>query len=395
MEPIPGLASFVASRQNVRERRRPMRYFVARNTKLATLLLVLVLLGSSTVGSSVRGAADPGTLSPTAAGLPTNLVLQTEGTLDLAEAAAVFPDPTAAARRLAEWGWREQTFAAFAAPAGASGSATSQVELSVQRFADGPAAAAALLDLAHARMTGTSLAPRALDRLGEQSWALAGSTPAGNEVLLGVQQGDALIAVRAISPAGDPLADAVAAATATMARLSTTVVSRVGDGAGAVPFVRPGRLPVAQLGSCSVFSFATDQWRGGFLRDDSVYYGRPWVAVYGAQSDYPQATVTFALDTAPTGKPRFVVEGLDDEAAGKNQIAVFVNDTQVYRGESPFAGWDGQGRGENAPWTPVTVVIPEGLLVVGLNTITFANLTPAANFSSPPYILLSEAVLTV
>jgi hypothetical protein len=368
-----------------------MRRFVARCTKLATLLLVLVLLGSGAAESTVRVAAGPLSLLPAAVVPPASPALQTQGTRDLAETAAAFPDATDAARRLAEWGWREHTVGTFAPPTEAAPAATSPVEVSVQRFADGPSAAAALLYLAHARMTETGFAPVAIDRLGEQSWALAGSTAAGNDVLVGVQQGDALIASRAVSSAGDPLPDAVAAATAAIDRLGAATAATE----EAVLFARPDSAPLTQLGECSVFSFATDQWRGGFFRGDSEFYGRPWVAVYGSRSDYPQASVTFALDTVPAGKPRFVVEGLDDEAAGKNPIAVFVNGTQIYNGESPFAGWDGRGRGQDAPWTPVTVVIPEGLLVVGLNQITFANLSPDANFSSPPYILLSQAVLTV
>jgi hypothetical protein len=85
--------------------------------------------------------------------------------------------------------------------------------------------------------------------------------------------------------------------------------------------------------------------------------------------------------------------GLDDELAALNPIGIDVNGIEIFSGASPFVNWDGIGDGENATWTQVEITIPAELLNQGRNEITFANLSPSANFSAPPYVLLSEATL--
>jgi hypothetical protein len=141
--------------------------------------------------------------------------------------------------------------------------------------------------------------------------------------------------------------------------------------------------------------FAAADWRGGFYRGDSRFYGRPWVAIYGANSDYPRARLRFELDRQPVGAATLTVAGLDDELAERNPIAIDVNDQRLFTGPSPFLDWDGVGNGENAAWTEVEISIPANLLRPGRNTITMSNLSPTANFNAPPYILLADATLTV
>ena len=34
--------------------------------------------------------------------------------------------------------------------------------------------------------------------------------------------------------------------------------------------------------------FSAEDWRGGYFQGDGRFYGRPWVAVYGALGDYPR-----------------------------------------------------------------------------------------------------------
>lgn len=122
-------------------------------------------------------------------------------------------------------------------------------------------------------------------------------------------------------------------------------------------------------------------------------YGRPWVAVYGAFSDYPRASLQFTLGARPRGEATLTIVGLDDELAAQNQFALEINGDVVYMGTSPFPNWDGIGDGRDAAWTPIAFRIPSGLLRAGENEIAVANLTPAAEFNAPPYILLSEARL--
>lgn len=143
----------------------------------------------------------------------------------------------------------------------------------------------------------------------------------------------------------------------------------------------------------SMANFTAADWAGGFYRGDSRFYGRPWVAVYGALSAYPRATLTFALDAKPRDKATLTLTGLDDEWADLNPMEIDVNGQAAFTGASPFVNWDGVGNGANAAWTQVSFTLPARLFRAGQNEITIANLSPAANFNAPPYILLADAAL--
>jgi hypothetical protein len=65
----------------------------------------------------------------------------------------------------------------------------------------------------------------------------------------------------------------------------------------------------------------------------------------------------------------------------------------VFSGPSPFLNWNGNGNGDDAAWTEVTVTIPADVLKRGRNEITIANLSPSGNFNAPPYVLLADATL--
>jgi hypothetical protein len=105
--------------------------------------------------------------------------------------------------------------------------------------------------------------------------------------------------------------------------------------------------------------------------------------------------LTLDLPAAPSGPARLTVTGLDDEWTGSNPIEVTVNGRPVFAGPSPFASWDGIGDGSGAAWTTVAVEFPAGLLTAGRNEIAVTNLSPAANFGIPPYVLLTDASLEV
>jgi hypothetical protein len=153
--------------------------------------------------------------------------------------------------------------------------------------------------------------------------------------------------------------------------------------------------PIEAAAVAHRLDFAAEDWRGGFYRGDGQAYGRPWVAIYGAASDYPRATLRFRLEETPVGPATLSISGLDDEWAELNPIVVEVNGTPLFDGASPFLNWDGVGSGANAAWTTVPFTIPANLLGAGRNEIAVANRSPTANFNAPPYVLLSNAALEI
>jgi hypothetical protein len=163
----------------------------------------------------------------------------------------------------------------------------------------------------------------------------------------------------------------------------------------ATPSLSPPAAPTLAPARDVRLRFTAEDWAGGYYRGDSQAYGRPWVAVYGALSDYPQATLGFTLDATPGREAAISITGLDDEWATLNPITLEVNGEAVYTGPSPFVNWDGVGNGANAAWTTVPFTIPSGMLRAGPNEITFANRSPAASFDAPPYVLLADAVLEI
>jgi len=152
-------------------------------------------------------------------------------------------------------------------------------------------------------------------------------------------------------------------------------------------------LPTIAPSTTARLAFTAADWKGGFYRGDAQYYGRPWVAIYGAYSAYPRATLSFTLTDAPSQAATVTITGLDDEWSALNQIALDVNGQVIFTGASPFPNWDGVGNGENAAWTSVPFTIPAGVLRAGTNDITLSNLMPSDSFNSPPYVLVSDASL--
>ena len=73
--------------------------------------------------------------------------------------------------------------------------------------------------------------------------------------------------------------------------------------------------PTLAPGSDVRLEFTAEDWLGGYFRGDSQAYGRPWVAVYGALSEYPRATLAFTLDATPGRAATISITGLDDEWA--------------------------------------------------------------------------------
>jgi hypothetical protein len=165
-----------------------------------------------------------------------------------------------------------------------------------------------------------------------------------------------------------------------------------------IPGFAAGQTPPVdepQSTESALVTFTAEDWRGGFYRGDGQAYGRPWVALYGAQSDYPSATLRFRIRGEEPGLAILRLTGLDDELPELNPMALIVNGVEIYAGPSPFPNWDGMGDGSNAAWTEISFQIPAGVLRSGRNEIEVANLTPSASFDAPPYILLSDAEIEI
>jgi hypothetical protein len=144
-----------------------------------------------------------------------------------------------------------------------------------------------------------------------------------------------------------------------------------------------------------VFRFGAADWQGGYSGGDDEWFGRTWTAVYSANSSYPRATLSVNLRAQPQASATLTVTGVDDEWSGRNPIVITVNGVEIFSGPSPFANWDDNGLGEGKVWSQVSFAVPEGLLHEGANKITLANRSKSANNGSPPYVLLSDAVLEI
>lgn len=142
-------------------------------------------------------------------------------------------------------------------------------------------------------------------------------------------------------------------------------------------------------------TLAANEWTGGYYQGNGVWYGRPWTALYGSQTQYSTASITVQLGSTPTGPVTLTLVGLNDESGTKNPIQITINGTSIFNGTSWFASWDGQGQGQNAPWTTVAITIPTSYFTVGANSVVVSNLSNSSNFSMPPYVLLGAAQLNL
>lgn len=148
-------------------------------------------------------------------------------------------------------------------------------------------------------------------------------------------------------------------------------------------------------GLATTLTFNASAWQGGWHRNDSGFLGRPWTALYGAQSAYPQAALVFSLTVAPTGPMTLTLTGISDESGVRDRIGMTVNNETIYTGPAWFAGWNGVGTGQDAIWTTVVVTLPASLFQRGVNQISIANQHPGANFGKPPYVDLGAARLVI
>lgn len=156
-----------------------------------------------------------------------------------------------------------------------------------------------------------------------------------------------------------------------------------------------GNLVNPSTSVSTTVTLAASEWTGGYYQGNGQWYGRPWSALYGTQTQYSTASLTIQLSSTPTGPVTLTLTGLNDESGTKNPIQITINGTSIFNGTSWFASWDGQGQGQNAPWTTVAITIPASYFALGANSIVVSNLTNSSNFSSPPYVLLGAAQINL
>ncbi len=164
----------------------------------------------------------------------------------------------------------------------------------------------------------------------------------------------------------------------------------VRPGPTAVPDPTAVPEPTAEPEPLPTIEFGPGDWQDAFPNINEGVYDRAAVAVYGALSPFPTASLRFELPSAPASGATLTIEGLADEL-GPAQITVTVNGVEAYRGDSGFAGWDPSAA--SPAWTPVDYPIPAGVFQAGENEIIVANLANSAAFGLPPYVLLSVATL--
>jgi hypothetical protein len=77
------------------------------------------------------------------------------------------------------------------------------------------------------------------------------------------------------------------------------------------------------------------------------------------------------------------------------QIAILINDRELFRGPSPFAQDPGTPdlQGGLAPWEERSFPIPAGVLRSGANTLTIRNLEPVDTINQPPWTMVDRATI--
>jgi hypothetical protein len=182
------------------------------------LLVVMTLIGTMLLGAlsgalsdsfSVHAQEQPlASLLPTAGDISADLVQSEDRTRSLEEQASMFANPGEMLQRLTEWGWQENVFRVYQSTIPtSSGAPSATIDVSLTRFASPEGAAAALPVFLQDRavVLGESEVQRPL-QLGDETRALSGITPQGDDVTLYVRQGNLLLRVSVTTLQGTPIA---------------------------------------------------------------------------------------------------------------------------------------------------------------------------------------------
>ncbi|MDP9364960.1 MAG: neutral zinc metallopeptidase [Chloroflexota bacterium] len=159
-------------------------------------------------------------LLPNEGDVPAALVVTLELRRALPEVAANYGDPAETEQRFADWGWMDNVVREFGPADGVRlpPDATDSLYVSVHRFGDGSAAAEALDYSIANQAAATEAQAIRVGRIGDRSRALVERGEAGNAATVYAQRGTVLVRVTAVSPEGDPMADAQAVAKAVIIR---------------------------------------------------------------------------------------------------------------------------------------------------------------------------------
>ena len=130
-------------------------------------------------------------------------------------------------------------------------------------------------------------------------------------------------------------------------------------------------------------------WQGGYPDLVPGIYPGEFVAIYGAQSEYPAASLTFELDSVPDHDMTLDITGIDDELPAKVKLQASLNGETIFEGPSEFPDWV---EGMEEPGHMV-FTLPAGTLQQGHNVFTLSNLAPDANFGEPPWVLVGASDL--
>jgi serine/threonine protein kinase len=165
--------------------------------------------------------------------------------------------------------------------------------------------------------------------------------------------------------------------------------------AGTAPTIVPsngGASGSSANRQAGVLTFSPSDWSGACTGIDTSMYGRESVAIRGAQSSCPSATLSFTLDEAPEGTTTLTINGFNGENIPL-QAAIEINGSRSSSSNQFFEVWDGNMSSVPSTWGRAELSLPPGYLQAGRNTITLISTTPGSGDWGPPYLLLGEATL--
>jgi hypothetical protein len=105
-------------------------------------------------------------------------------------------------------------------------------------------------------------------------------------------------------------------------------------------------------------------------------------------------TARFDLPATPR-EAELLLTAVDSEGGNRTQIAILINDRELFRGPSPFAQDPGTRDVIDgaAPWDDRSFPIPAGVLRSGANTLTIRNLEPVDAINQPPWTMVDRATI--
>lgn len=194
-------------------------------------------------------------------------------------------------------------------------------------------------------------------------------------------------------PVATATSTSVPVATATVRPTETPVPVDVDSGGGTeAPTIASSASGGNSGDGTTTISFAPSEWSGACGNVDSAQFGREAVAIRGAESSCPSATIAFRLSEAPAGDTALTVFGFNGETTPV-MLAIEINGSRSSSSNQFFDVWNGRAPSIDATWGQARIMLPPGYLQAGQNTITLVSTTSGSDENGPPYVLLGEAML--